>query len=229
MEHFEFQPKPDLSSTFRNSIGGFSNIPRFEVHNFNSTQAKEIVNESLFLDKVESGQLFIQNSMYGDGRKDKVQTLLIQQSILRQKELSLEVKENELNNREKLLIERERQLIDKQMKFQNTQHKIITHSFLNESTTKQNPQRIEKVEIKSKEIDQTLGKISNKNKTRNKKRKSILSLFGFKESSKVRKVENNYEKEAETSPEAQKVAMELLFMLNAKNSRFNASTKSFRK
>lgn len=216
MDLFEFQPKPDLSSTFRNSIGGFTNIPRFEMYNFSSNQAKEIVNESL--SKVENEPLFIQNSMSDECSKDKVLTFMIQQTILRQKEMSLQAKENELNQRERLLIERERNLIKQQMEFQNTQHKIISHTFLNESISRSNNQQ------QSSESDKPVWKVSYKTKTRSKKRKSILSLFGFKRSSKIRKVEDNEPEEAEISPDDQKAAMELLLMLNSEaTSRFNTT------
>lgn len=226
MENFEFQPKPDLSSTFRNSIGGFSNIPRFEVFNFNSMQAREIVNESLC--KAENEQS-LQNSMYG--RMDNAQSLMIQQSRLKQKELSLQVKEIELNKREQILIERERQLIKKQMEFQNTQHKIISNKFLSDtskSSSNIQPKSIPVIEdmvIESNEKDIPTVKILKQNKIRNKKKKSILSLLGFKfkKFSKVRNADDNEEKHIEISPEAQQVAMELLNILNAKRSRFNSS------
>lgn len=225
MDLFEFQPKPDLSSTFRNSIGGLSNIPRFDMYNFSSTQAKEIVNESM--SKVDNEQFFIQNSMFDDCHKDKAHHMVIiqKQSLLRQKELSLQAKESELNQREQLLIERERNLIKQQMKFQNTQHKIISNTFLNESTSRQNRQQNRTTETKSSESDKTVWKVSYKTKTRSKKRKSILSLFGFKQSSKIQKIEDNEPEEAGISPEAQQAAMELLLMLNAKATNMLNATK----
>lgn len=252
MDHFEFQPKPDMSSTFRHSIGGgFSTAFHYrpERLSFNSTQAKEILYESI-LAKKESAFPFpsLQTTLYEDDvLEEKFESLQIKESDLKQREMLLQAKEMELSKREQLLIERERQLIRKQMEFQNTQHKLLNQcKLMNESVSSlsTNERRISYISpVKSKDFknfeqSKKLPDKSNPPKfmERTKKRKSILSILGFKKSKKLEEIRNEELEEisAKLSPEAQKIAMELLTILNTKSIRHNSSKyvkrkKSFRK
>lgn len=122
----------------------------------------------------------------------RLHAIRAQEALLKQRDLSLKAKELDLNHREQLLIERERSLFEKQMEFQKRQHMIakniiqprMDHTYCTiESARSASPEYMEPVKYESTETE-TDPELYTPDLIEKKKRKSMLSLFGFNKSSK---------------------------------------------
>ncbi|KAL5279508.1 hypothetical protein ACFFRR_003866 [Megaselia abdita] len=258
MDNFDFHPIPEMSSTIANNQSLFDSISTTALRNemFGHQMSRDFsAVESVFSPARNSiGPGFfspvrnsigpssprgVSKNVFDDMLNQRLHAIRAQEAVLKQKDLNLKAKELELGHRESLLIERERSLFEKQMEFQKKQHMIAkqviqprldnTYCTIEPLRSRpSSPEYMEPVESTGTHTDPELYFPA----LRKKKRKSLLSIFGFnkssKEESKRRKseVEPNFKGVVQEilvsdiadkwTPETKKAAFELLSKMNTK-------------
>lgn len=233
MENFDFHPIPEMSSTIANNYSLFDTMSttalRSEMFGHQMSRDFSAV-ESMFSPTRNSigpsSPRGLSKNVFDDILNQRLHAIRAQEALLKQRDLNLKAKELDLNHREQLLIERERNLFEKQMDFQKKQHmmakKINQPRMDNTYCTIDPPRSISPVYmepvVETTETDSDRGLYTPVLRQK-KKRKSLLSIFGFSKSSK----DESKRRMNEVVPTIKGVVQEI--MVSDLSERWTAETK----
>lgn len=196
MDNFEFHPFQEMSSTIQTNHSLFDSVSTTALRNemFGNQVSRDFsAIESYFSPTRNSigpsSPRGLTKNVFDDMLNQRLHAIRSQEAVLRQRELNMKAKELELSHREQLLIERERSLFEKQMEFQKKQHmmaKTVIHHKPEPAYCTIEPRRSISPDymepLATTETDTDMEQYIPV--MRQKKRKSLLSIFGFRKSSK---------------------------------------------
>lgn len=196
MDNFEFHPFQEMSSTIQNNHSLFDSVSTTTFRNemFGNQVSRDVSAIDTFISPTRysigpSSPRGLSKNIFDDVLNQRLHAIRAQEAVLRQREMNMKAKELELTHREQLLIERERGLFEKQMEFQKKQHMMaqaVIHSKSEHLYCTIEPRRSISPDyfpsVATTETDTDMDQYVPV--LRKKKRKSLLSFFGFIKPSK---------------------------------------------